>query len=119
MTTVLREADSVKVTEQGESKSQAKAGGTIALGEVFAGVQAQIPGGAEKLQVRGIACDSRKVAPGFAFFALHGAKEDGNKYARDAAERGAIAVASEDAAPADLSPDVVWIQVGESRKALA
>jgi len=119
MTTVLREADSVKVTDQGDSKSQAKANGAIELGGVFAGAQAQIPTGAEKLPVSGIACDSRKTAPGFAFFALHGAKEDGNQYVRDAVERGAIAVASEDAAPADLSSNVTWIRVGESRKALA
>jgi len=119
MTTVLREADSVKVTDQGDSKSQAKANSAIELGGVFAGAQAQIPTGAEKLPVSGIACDSRKTAPGFAFFALHGAKEDGNQYVRDAVERGAIAVASEDAAPADLSSNVTWIRVGESRKALA
>jgi UDP-N-acetylmuramoyl-L-alanyl-D-glutamate--2,6-diaminopimelate ligase len=119
MITGLREADSVKVTEQDESKSQAKIGGSMDLGKVFAGTAAQIPAGAEKLQVSGIACDSRRVAPGFVFFALHGAKEDGNKYVRDAVERGAIAVASEDASPADFSPKVAWIRVNESRKALA
>ena len=119
MTTVLREADNVKVTEQGESKSQEKAGGAMELGEVFAGAQAPIPAGAKRLLVTGIARDSRKAAPGFVFFALHGAKEDGNRYVRDAVERGAIAVATEDPAPADLSPNVAWIRVGESRKALA
>lgn len=119
MTTVLREADNGKVSEQSESKSQGKPGGAIELGEVFAGAQAQIPAGGAKLPVRGIACDSRKAAPGFVFFALHGAKEDGNKYVHDAVERGVIGVASEDAAPADLSPRVAWIRVGESRKALA
>jgi hypothetical protein len=98
MTTVLREADSVKVAEQGESKSQAWTGGSIGLGELFAGTRAELPAGAEKLQARGIACDSRKAAPGFVFFALQGAKEDGHKYVRDAVERGAIAVASEDPA---------------------
>jgi UDP-N-acetylmuramoyl-L-alanyl-D-glutamate--2,6-diaminopimelate ligase len=119
MTTVLREADSVKVAEQSESKSQAKTGGSIGLGELFAGTRAEVPAGAEKLQVSGIACDSRKAAPGFVFFALHGAKEDGNKYVRDAVERGAMAVASQDLAPADLAPSVAWIRAGESRKSLA
>jgi UDP-N-acetylmuramoyl-L-alanyl-D-glutamate--2,6-diaminopimelate ligase len=119
MTTVLREADSVKVAEQGESKSQARTGGSIGLGELFAGTRAELPAGAEKLRVRGIACDSRKAAPGFVFFALHGEKEDGNKYVWDAVERGAIAVASEDPAPAGLSPGVAWIRAGESRKSLA
>src|SRR5262245_49139484 len=119
MTTVLREVDNVNVTDQGESKSQTKAGGVRSLGEVFTGVQAQIPAGAERLPITGIACDSRKVAPGFVFFALHGAKEDGNKYVRDAVERGATTVTSEDAAPDDLSLNVAWIRVRESRKALA
>jgi len=119
MITGLGEADNVKVTEQDESKSQAKPGCAMRLGEVFAGAQASVPAGAEKLLVGGIACDSRKTAPGFVFFALHGAKEDGNKYVRDALERGAIAVASEDAAPGDLSANVAWVRLSESRKALA
>ena len=118
MTAGLREADSVKVAEQGESKSQTKTG-SLGLGEVFAGAQAEIPAEAEKKRVSGLTCDSRKASPGFVFFALHGAREDGNRYVRDAVERGAIAVASEDAPPADLSPGVAWIQVRESRKALA
>jgi UDP-N-acetylmuramoyl-L-alanyl-D-glutamate--2,6-diaminopimelate ligase len=119
MTKELREAVRVKVTEQGESKSQAMIAGAIGLGEVFVGARAEVPAGAEKLQVGGIACDSRKVAPGFVFFALHGAKEDGNKYVLDAVERGAVAVTSEDAAPAELSPNVAWIRVHDSRKVLA
>jgi len=119
MTTARREADSVKVAEQGESKSQAKTGDSIGLGELFAGTDAAIPAAAEKLQVRGVGCDSRKVAPGFVFFALHGAKEDGNKYVRDAVEHGAVAIASTDEAPADLASSVAWIRVSESRKALA
>src|SRR5262249_5149504 len=45
--------------------------------------------------------------------------EDGNKYVRDAVERGAIAIISEAAAPPDLSPHVAWVRVSESRKALA
>src|SRR5262245_27452444 len=119
MITGLQEADSAKVTDQSESKLPARTGGSIGLGEVLAGIQAEIPAGAEKLPVSGIACDSRKAAPGFVFFALHGAKEDGNQYVRDAIERGAIAVVSEEAAPAGLSPDVAWIRVPLARRALA
>src|SRR5262245_20147715 len=119
MTTGLREADSFKVADQGESKSPAKSGGSINLGELFARTHAEIPAGAEKLRVSGLACDSRKVAPGFVFFALHGAKQDGNQYVRDAVERGAVAVASEDARPSDVAPSISWIRVSESRKDLA
>src|SRR5262249_11398376 len=84
-----------------------------------AGTQAEIPAGAERADIGGIACDSRKVAPGFVFFALHGAREDGNKYVREAIERGAVAVLSEAAAPAGLSPQVAWIRVPHARRSLA
>jgi len=119
MTTGVRERESAKLPEERESKLQRKADRSLGLGSVLAGAQAQISVGAESLQASGIACDSRKVAPGFVFFALHGAKEDGNKFVRDAAERGAIAIVSELAAPIDLLPNVAWVQVPESRKALA
>jgi len=119
MTIGVREAESAKLPDERQPKLQEKADRSLELGGVFAGTQAQISQRAESLQVSGIACDSRKVGRGFVFFALHGAKEDGNKFVRDALERGAIAVASEDAAPADLSPNVAWIRVAESRKALA
>jgi len=56
---------------------------------------------------------------GSLFFALHGAKEDGNRYIRAAIERGAVAIASESAAPTDLDANVVWLRVPESRKSLA
>jgi UDP-N-acetylmuramoyl-L-alanyl-D-glutamate--2,6-diaminopimelate ligase len=119
MITGLREADSTKVADQNESKSPAKIGGFIGLGEVLAGTQAEIPVAAEREKVSGIACDSRKAAPGFVFFALHGEREDGNKYVRDAIERGAIAIASEEAPPPDLAPGVAWIRVAFGRRSLA
>jgi UDP-N-acetylmuramoyl-L-alanyl-D-glutamate--2,6-diaminopimelate ligase len=71
------------------------------------------------LTIQGIACDSRKVLPGYLFFALHGVKEDGNQYVRDAISRGASAIASESAAAVDLSANVAWIRIPESRKSLA
>jgi len=46
-------------------------------------------------------------------------KEDGTKFVRDAMEHGAIAVASEIAAPADWPASAPWIQLPESRKGLA
>ena len=119
MNTGVREPESAKLPEERQPRFQGKADRSLELGGVFAGTQAQISQLAEALQAKGIACDSRKVAPAFVFFALHGAKEDGNKFVRDAVERGAIAIASEDEAPADLSPNVAWIRVAESRKALA
>ena len=40
-----------------------------------------------ELNIRGLSADSRKVAPGFLFAALPGAREDGRRYIADAVER--------------------------------
>jgi len=71
------------------------------------------------VEIRQLSCDSRKVAAGALFFALHGAKADGNAFLKDAIAHGAVAIASEDAPPAWLPENIVWVQVREARKALA
>src|SRR5438445_10722629 len=53
------------------------------------------------------------------FFALHGAKANGNAFIQDAIQRGAMVIASETPAPGNLPGTVAWIQVQEERKALA
>jgi UDP-N-acetylmuramoyl-L-alanyl-D-glutamate--2,6-diaminopimelate ligase len=116
MTTELQQPGSVRA-EDGGSKPPQKM--SPALSSVFAGTGASFPAEAANLAVHSLACDSRKVTPGGVFFALHGSREDGNKFVRDALERGAVAVASEDAAPADLAAGVAWVRAPEARKALA
>jgi UDP-N-acetylmuramoyl-L-alanyl-D-glutamate--2,6-diaminopimelate ligase len=91
----------------------------LKLRELFVGAEASIPSAAENLEIRQIACDSRKVKPRALFFALHGAKEDGNAFVRDAVSRGAAVIASEESVPAYIPPSVTWVQVREARKALA
>ena len=82
-------------------------------------VEADMPAGADDLEIQHVACDSRKVQADTLFFALHGAKADGNAFVRDALARGAAAIASEENPPAGHSGDVPWIRVREARKALA
>jgi UDP-N-acetylmuramoyl-L-alanyl-D-glutamate--2,6-diaminopimelate ligase len=89
------------------------------LSEVLQGVETSPPAGANNLEIRQVACDSRKVQPGALFFALHGAKADGNTFIQEAIKRGAVAVASEEKAPATIPAGIAWIQVREARKALA
>src|SRR2546429_9537012 len=89
------------------------------LSEVLQGVETALPTGASSLEIHQVACDSRKVRPDALFFALQGAKADGNKFIQDALKRGAVAVASEEPAPGRIPAGVVWIQVREARKALA
>ena len=89
------------------------------LTDVLQGVEATLPAGASKVEIRQVACDSRKVQAGALFFALHGAKADGNAFIQDAIKRGAVAIASEVQAPAKLPAGIAWIRVREARKALA
>jgi len=89
------------------------------LSALFVGVEASIPTSAGDLDIRQVACDSRKVQPRALFFALHGAKADGNAFIREAVARGAVAIASEDAVPPAMPSSVTWIRVKEARKALA
>jgi len=87
--------------------------------QVLKGVEVSLPARASGLEIRQVACDSRRVQPGALFFALHGAKADGNAFVQDAIKRGAIAIASEEQAPGTIPAGVAWIQVHEARKALA
>ena len=123
MTTDLQEAnaatESGKVAEEREATIRHGEYRALALAEVFSNIAAVVPPNGASLTINGIACDSRKVSPGYLFFALQGLKDDGNKFTADAISRGAIAVASESAPPADLSLNVAWIHVPESRKSLA
>src|SRR5260370_1847391 len=70
------------------------------LREIFQGADTALAGAAERIEIQQVTCDSRKVRPGALFFALHGAKADGNAFIQDALKRGAAAIASEEAAPA-------------------
>ncbi len=89
------------------------------LSEVLQGVETALPAAANSLEIRQVACDSRKVRPGALFLALHGAKADGNKFIQDALKRGAVAIVSEEPAPTRIPRGVAWIQIQDARKALA
>ena len=52
-------------------------------------------GSTGEIEISGLTADSRTVEPGNLFFALHGTKTDGAKYAADAALKGAVAVISD------------------------
>jgi UDP-N-acetylmuramoyl-L-alanyl-D-glutamate--2,6-diaminopimelate ligase len=61
--------------------------------------------------------DSRRCAPGSIFVAIRGEKIDAHQFITQAIERGAIGVVSELPAGSENVP--AWIQVGDSRAALA
>jgi len=69
-----------------------------------------------KAPVTGVAYDSRAVKPGYVFVALKGVKTDGERFARQAVENGAIAVVSEHPIAGLAAP---VFEVGDARLALA
>ncbi|MGA2812472.1 MAG: UDP-N-acetylmuramoyl-L-alanyl-D-glutamate--2,6-diaminopimelate ligase [Candidatus Acidiferrum sp.] len=116
---------------EGRSESAAKPGGPrddslprnsapgAQLGTLLESVAADLPAAVAQLEIRNIACDSRKVSPQGLFFALRGAQTDGNAFLQDAVARGAIAIASAESAPAWLPENVAWVRMREPRRALA
>lgn len=75
------------------------------------------PSWLDDIEVLGLEYDSRRVEPGFVFFAFPGSRTSGALYARQAVERGAVAVVSELPAPAGFPAP--WIEVEHGRRALA
>jgi UDP-N-acetylmuramoyl-L-alanyl-D-glutamate--2,6-diaminopimelate ligase len=75
------------------------------------------PAGIASDVVTGIAYDSRHVERGQVFVALRGQHADGTSFARQAIERGAIAVVSEQTAPQEWPAP--WMTVTDARQALA
>jgi UDP-N-acetylmuramoyl-L-alanyl-D-glutamate--2,6-diaminopimelate ligase len=67
--------------------------------------------------VSGVAYDSRSVTARTVFVALKGQRADGTEFARQAIERGALAVVSEQPKPADVTKP--WLAVADARLSLA
>jgi UDP-N-acetylmuramoyl-L-alanyl-D-glutamate--2,6-diaminopimelate ligase len=86
----------------------------VALGSTLPPEIARVTG---RLEVAGLAYDSRRVEKDFLFFAFRGARADGAGFARDAMARSALAVVSELPRPPDFAG--VWIEVEHGRRALA
>src|SRR3954452_5304371 len=72
---------------------------------------------ARATEVHGIAYDSRKIGPGYLFFAFAGAKADGAQFVDAAIQKGAIAVVADRPAPGGFRG--IWLQVPHGREALA
>ena len=116
----VQDAATKRIDSQRKHSARASAvGRSRTLRDVFRGAEAALPAGANGLEICQLVCDSRKVETGALFFALHGAKADGNKFIQDAIKRGALAIASEEQAPGKIPAGVVWVQVREARKTLA
>src|SRR5258707_7096251 len=91
----------------------------MTLGEILSGVGLTSPLAPElaRMEIMGLEYDSRRVAPGFAFFAFPGSKADGRQFATSAMARGAVVVLSESPRPEGF--DGPWVQVQHGRQALS
>lgn len=91
----------------------------MTMSEVLAGtpLRSEMPPELARADVLGLEYDSRRVQPGFLFFAFPGARVDGRAFASQAVEKGAIATVSELPAPDGWTAP--WIQVAHGRQALA
>jgi UDP-N-acetylmuramoyl-L-alanyl-D-glutamate--2,6-diaminopimelate ligase len=105
--------------ERAQTVAEREQTGGIALQALLQGVQVRSALPEKELRIRQVANDSRRVEPGALFVAIHGVATDGNLFAKDAAARGAVAILSEDATPAEWPREIPWIRVSEGRKALA
>ncbi len=70
----------------------------------------------ENVEIQDLSYDSRRLRPGSLFFAVKGKNFDGNRFVKEAVERGAVAVVSSEPAP---EGDLAWAQVVDVRKAMA
>ncbi len=91
----------------------------MTLDEVLNGVglRGGIPAALAGCTVAGLDYDSRRVGPGYLFFAFAGHRADGRRFAADALGKGALAVVSELPKPEGF--DGAWIEVERGRRAMS
>jgi UDP-N-acetylmuramoyl-L-alanyl-D-glutamate--2,6-diaminopimelate ligase len=92
----------------------------MTLAELLRGASARRVAGAVDVNISGLRHDSREVLAGDLFFAMPGAKTDGNRHVKQALENGAAAVVSELEPPPP--PSVMkgtWVQVDDVADAMA
>ncbi len=90
---------------------------TMRIESILQVIQSLTVKGTRQTDIRGLACDSRQVKPGYLFIALHGQRADGEDFIDDALARGAVAVVSPHREA--LRPDITWIHVEDARRAAA
>jgi UDP-N-acetylmuramoyl-L-alanyl-D-glutamate--2,6-diaminopimelate ligase len=86
------------------------------LAALLEGLGAVTVEGDARVDVRGVASDSRRVRPGDAFFALAGHATDGRRYVIDALARGAVAIVADGPVEA---PGAVRVRCPAPRRLLA
>lgn len=89
------------------------------LKDVLTGIELAQPTADGSVEILHLACHTGKVEGGTLFFALRGAKSDGNQFWQDAIQRGAAAIASEQPRPAKAPAQIAWIHLHDARRGMA
>ena len=88
----------------------------LTLTELIRSVFVLSVSGSLDVRIRKLTHDSRNAEPGSLFFALPGAKTDGNHFVNEAIQKGAYAVISEQPKPSGIK--VSWIEVKNIMEAM-
>lgn len=88
------------------------------LQDILYKVRLQSINGSTNIDVKDVQIDSRKISEDSLFIAIKGEKFDGHQFIDKAIESGATAIVCE-TIPADLTENIVYIQVGNSQEAAA
>src|SRR5258708_32728562 len=80
-------------------------------------VRKELPEDLRSISITGLEYDSRRVEPGYLFFAFAGYRTDGREFAQPAMAKGAVAVVSELSQPVGFQRP--WIEVETGRMSLA
>lgn len=82
----------------------------LCLADLYQSLANQTVPGAEKISIRDVVVDSRRMSPRSVFVALRGESRDGHAFIADALGRGAIAIIAEERARSlGLGPNVHWV----------
>ncbi|MBP7506649.1 MAG: UDP-N-acetylmuramoyl-L-alanyl-D-glutamate--2,6-diaminopimelate ligase [Prolixibacteraceae bacterium] len=87
------------------------------LEKLLCGLTIQKSIGEIDLNIKGIEIDSRKVEPGFIFFAISGTHNDGHDYIEKAIGNGAVVIICEKL-PSEINNDITYLKVKNSSASL-
>ncbi len=92
----------------------------MTLAELLRAATVRRVAGSVDVNISGLKHDSREIAEGNLFFAMPGAKTDGNRHAKQAFDHGAAAVISElEPPPPPAVMKGTWVQVEDIAEAMA
>lgn len=92
----------------------------MTLAELLRAAAPRRTSGRTDIPISGLRHDSRSVEAGDLFFAMPGSKTDGNRHAREALSKGAVAVISElEPPPPPATVPGTWVQVADAADAMA